>query len=344
MTPSAAVYCGALSASSFLSLPYRLPLHVSQNECRCSFRNLSLAHHLSLPLLVSIRTHSTTALNKLESTEYGVEYTKWSKQLDDAAQMGGLHSGPPGFEFIKFPSTFITETLPQDICLSQDGLRVAYDVTFQYQVLEENLLPVILKYRDFNKWTQVVSMAGASAVQHSCSEFNISNFQNQRGIIQTRMEENLRWKLEGDENTNDPGVYALVVSLQLQNVDLPSQYSEAVAQKQAAAEDIALSRNQRLQEITKATTLLLSANQEASKINNTAYVNSEVILTEAMLKAEETLHAFQNEADVLVSAKDSYNLTTDGVLAFMANRLYAEVPKLKVSAGEPARLSRKDEL
>jgi len=293
---------------------------------------------------LSFSANLFTALGKLESTEYGVEYTKWSKQLDEAAQMGGLHTGPPGFEFIKFPSTFITADLPQDTCLSQDGLQVVYDVTFQYQILEENLLPVILKYRDFTKWTQVVSSAGASAVQHSCSDFKISNFQNQRGIIQARMEENLRWKLEGGEDMNDPGVYALVVALQLQNVDLPSEYSAAVAQKQAAAEDIELARNQRLQEITKANTLLLSASEESHKINNTAVINSEVILTEAMLKAEETLFAFQTEANVIVSAKETYNLTTDGVLAFMANRLYAEVPNLKVFAGEPARLSRKDEL
>jgi len=34
-----------------------------------------------------------------------------TKKLDDAAKMGGLHSGPPGFRFIKFPSTYITVDL-----------------------------------------------------------------------------------------------------------------------------------------------------------------------------------------------------------------------------------------
>jgi len=38
------------------------------------------------------------------------------------------------------------------------------------------------------------------------------------------------------------------------------------------------------------------------------------------------------------------NLSTDGVLAYLSNRLYAGVSNLKVSAAEQARLSRLDEL
>lgn len=92
--------------------------------------------------LIFVIVMLAVSLNKLNSTEYGVEYTKYSKKLDDAAKTGGLHAGPPGFEFIKFPSTFITEDLPDGTCVSRDGLRVDYKVTFQYQITEENLMPV----------------------------------------------------------------------------------------------------------------------------------------------------------------------------------------------------------
>jgi hypothetical protein len=50
-----------------------------------------------------------------------------------------------------------------------------------------------------------VVAAGTSAVQHSCSLFTISNFQNKRGIIQTTMEENVRGKLEGPDATGITG-------------------------------------------------------------------------------------------------------------------------------------------
>jgi hypothetical protein len=295
-------------------------------------------------LLITIVTIIPLSLQKLSSTEFGIEYTPYSKKLDDAAKTGGLHTGPPGFSFIKFPSTFLSEDLPRGTCVSQDGLRVDYKVTFQYQIMAENLLPAIFKYRNFATWSKAVSSAGTSAIQHTCSEFEISNFQNQRGVIQARMEDNLRDKLDGSAETGDPGVYALVIALQLQNVDIPEDYQKAVEEKQAAVEAIALAQNQRVQSITQANTALLSAREEARKINDTAVNEASIVLTKAGLQAEETTFAFVTEAEVLVGAKASFNLTTEGVLAYVSNRLYAQVPRLTVTSSEPARLSRKDEL
>ena len=70
----------------------------------------------------------------------------------------------PGFRFIKFPSTYITVDLEEATCVSQDGLRVLFSVTFQYQLPVDWVLPVVLKYRDFANWEDVVTAAGGSAV------------------------------------------------------------------------------------------------------------------------------------------------------------------------------------
>jgi regulator of protease activity HflC (stomatin/prohibitin superfamily) len=296
-------------------------------------------------LLLSIITLLSVSLKKLGDTQYGLEYNVHKKTLDDAAKTGGLHLGPPGYKFIKFPSTFITVDV-DDTCVSRDGLRVKVSVGFQYQMPYEWLVPAVIKFRNYEKWSQVVAAAGRSAVHHSCSYFNISNFQNQRGIIQGSMLDNLRIKLEGNATSDDgrSGTFARAISLQLKNVDLPDEYEAAVQEKQSAEEDIALAKNQREQEITKANTMLFIAKETAQKILDTAVNDANVTLTEARLKAEETTYAFQSEAEVLVSVKKMLNLTTDGVLAFMSNQLYQEATNLKVSAAEPARLSRKDEL
>jgi prohibitin 2 len=52
-------------------------------------------------------------------------------QLEDATKSGGLFLGPPGFHFIKFPSTFITVDVNNRKCVSNDGLLVEFSVTFQ---------------------------------------------------------------------------------------------------------------------------------------------------------------------------------------------------------------------
>lgn len=238
----------------------------------------------------------------------------------------------------------MTVDLPSGVCVSRDGLPIQFSVTFQYQMPKEWMRPAVLKYRNFDKWATVVEAAGTSAVQHACSQFETASYQTQRGIIQLAMEENLRDKLEGPDLDGAGGVYARAISLQLREVTLPTAYKDAVAAKQAAAEDIELAKNQRNQELTKATTALLAATEEAHKIMDTAVNDANVTLTEATLKAEEITFSFSTEADVIVRAKTGLNLTTEGVLAFMANRLYASVPNLRVSAGEPAKLSRKDEL
>ena len=230
-------------------------------------------------------------------------------------------------------------------CVSRDGLRVKYDVTFQYQMPEEWVVPATVKYRNFKKWSSVVRAAGNSAVQHSCSEFQISNFQNKRGVIQSTMEDNLRIKLEGtEEKDHTDGVYARAISLQLSNVDLPEEYSQAVAEKQSANEDISLAQNQRTQNITKAQTDLNSAKEEAVKIYDSAENDANITLTEANLKAEETTYRYSIETDVLSRVKESLGLSTQGLLAYLTNQLYADAPDLSVAAEEPVQLSRKNEL
>lgn len=229
-------------------------------------------------------------------------------------------------------------------CVSRDGLRVKFDVTFQYQMPSEWVYPATIKYRDFGKWSSVVKAAGNSAVQHSCSEFNVSNFQNKRGVIQSTMEDNLRLKLEGQEEDGSDGVYARAISLQLSNVDLPDEYSAAVAEKQSANEDISLAKNQRTQNITKARTDLNTAKEEARKIEDSALNDANITLTEANLQAEETVYRYETEKIVLMGVRDKLGLTTHGLLAYLTNQLYAEAPTLAVTAQEPVKLSRKTEL
>mmetsp|Transcript_3977 Transcript_3977/g.5837 ORF Transcript_3977/g.5837 Transcript_3977/m.5837 type:complete len:351 (-) Transcript_3977:247-1299(-) len=281
------------------------------------------------------------SLKKLSSTEYGVAYDRWEKVLINATKTGGLHAGPPGYRFIKFPSTQITTDL-QDICVSRDGLRVAFDVTFQYQMPADRIVDAVEEFRDFKTWSKVVEAAGNSAVQHTCSEFNVTDFQGMRGIIQDSMLENIRVKLQGSSTkiTSD-GVYALASSLQLRNVELPGEYKNAIASKQRAEEDILLATNQRKQEITRASTELKAAQQEQTKILNTAYNTGNVTILESNLKAEETLFAFEKEQQVLMEARARFGLSSNGILAYMSNQLYASMDKLAVSTEEPARISRK---
>jgi regulator of protease activity HflC (stomatin/prohibitin superfamily) len=136
-------------------------------------------------------------------------------------------------------------------------------------------------------------------------------------------------------------VFAKLLSLQVKNLNLPEQYSTSVAEKQTAKEDIALAVNQRKQEVTKAKTALLASTQEAYKISDTAKNDANITLTQARLKAEAILYAFENEAETLVRVKEDLNLTVDGILSYLATSVVATTAELKVTAQEPATFSQK---
>ena len=120
-----------------------------------------------------------------ELTLHAWQYDKYKKQLNDAAgekkicpfnqqypsdfsctspkENGGLFLGPPGFRFIKFPSTYITVDLNDRTCVSLDGLLVVFSATFQYQIREADIVEAITKYRNFEKWADIVEQAGERA-------------------------------------------------------------------------------------------------------------------------------------------------------------------------------------
>lgn len=118
--------------------------HVSSRTKKISW---SVCGIVSLTVIITLLAVS---LKKLSSVEYGLEYDRLAKELDDAAKTGGLHIGPPGFEFVKFPSTQISQSL-QDTCVSQDGLRVEFTVSFQYSLPAAHIVDAVLKYRNYEK-------------------------------------------------------------------------------------------------------------------------------------------------------------------------------------------------
>jgi len=293
------------------------------------------------------------SLKKLDSTEYGLQYDVNAKKLDGTVKEGGLHAGPPGFRFVKFPSTYISTKIPHDVttgkddwersqehdrlgmCVSRDGLRVKLEVEIQYQMPREFVAPATRKYRTLDRWSKIVETMAVSAVQKGCSMFYTSSFQNERGAIQGVMEEALTLKLEA--------VYARAVGLQLAFVELPLEYGTAVAAKQSAAEDIGLAVNQREQQVTLAETVLQSAMQESKQINDTATNEKNLMVAEASLKAEGLLVAYETEARVCKKMRDSLGLTTEGVLGYMGNRaLQASNGGITFSMTEPAKSSYRD--
>jgi hypothetical protein len=109
------------------------------------------------------------SLRKVQNTQHGVKYNIYKKELEKATKSGGLFVRPPGYRFVKSPSTYITVNLDNRAGISRDGLIVFFSVTFQYQMTSENMFPAVQKYRDYFKWAEVVEQAGIGSIERCLS-------------------------------------------------------------------------------------------------------------------------------------------------------------------------------
>lgn len=68
------------------------------------------------------------------SVTVALMYNTISRTLYNDVKQEGLHSGPPGFKFIIFPSVFRTISFDDLSCLNKDGVVVELNIAFQYRV------------------------------------------------------------------------------------------------------------------------------------------------------------------------------------------------------------------
>lgn len=86
----------------------------------------------------------------------GVAYDTVQRDLSEEVKKSGLHNGPPGFKFIKFPSVFKSKTFNKVKCLNKEGLEIELNVEFQYRARPKDLRKIILQFKDFENYGKVL--------------------------------------------------------------------------------------------------------------------------------------------------------------------------------------------
>lgn len=256
----------------------------------------------------------SVSLEKLNSDEVGLKYDVIQKHLDSTPQYEGLHNGPPGFEFIKFPSVFRTFEFGSLKCLNRDGVQITLSISYQYRVRPNDLHKLVLQFKDHDGFKKVLSSIGESALHDACSVFNTSQFQAERGAFQEEVRKRLVEKY--DEIACD------VTDLQVNNIQRPSAYEEAVRKKEEAREDIVVATNERPRKLTEAETMKREAETQAGIILDKAESDARVTINQAKAQAQGILNDYQKEAEAYKTLLDSngLNLKVEGFLSYLAVR------------------------
>ncbi|UJR10578.1 hypothetical protein I4U23_014777 [Adineta vaga] len=219
--------------------------------------------------LITIVSLVLSSISRLNTYQIAVPYNRLTKQLQREVKSAGLHVGSPGFAFITFPSVFTSMQLNEISCLNQDGISIDLDVTVQFQADPKYLYDIILQFKDFNGYKQILDASGRAAVHDACAHFNTTAFQSMRGYFQVKLLEEMKKSLNP--------FYVILRDLQINRVRRPGDFETAVKDKEAAKENIKIAENERPKLLTQARTEYQKALKQAQIINERAETDSNII-------------------------------------------------------------------
>ncbi|KAL8559132.1 hypothetical protein ACOMHN_046180 [Nucella lapillus] len=258
-----------------------------------------------------------TSLKKLASDEVGIQYDTLQKDLDDKVFTEGLHTGPPGFEFIIFPNVYTTLEYDRLWCLNKDGVPIAVDISFQFKALVNHIREIVMDFKDFEGYKKVLRNSGSAVIHEACSQFNTSQFQAERGNFQTTLANILKKRFSS--------MHADVTDLQVNNIRRPQAYEAAIRSKERAREDIKVATNERPRLITEANTTRLEAVSEAKIILNKADSQARILNNKAKADAQAIVTQFEKEADAYESivSPSGLQFTPEGFISYLGVRVIA---------------------
>ncbi|XP_063411692.1 uncharacterized protein LOC134694593 [Mytilus trossulus] len=259
-----------------------------------------------------------TSMKKLATGEVGIKYDTFQKDLGTETLREGLHLGPPGYEFIIFPSTYKSLTFDDLECLNKDGVKITLDVTYQYKVKSSKLRAVIMDFRNLDGYTNVLINAGRSALHESCSYFNTSQFQAERAIFQEKVQEQIELRYEE--------LHAIITDLQVSNIDRPSEYESAIRSKERAREDIQVANNERPRLLTEATTKQREAETQAKIIIDKAESDARILANKAHTEAQAIIAQYRKESEAYKQIVDATGLafSIEGFISYLGVRVIAD--------------------
>ncbi|KAI8497828.1 hypothetical protein Bbelb_244800 [Branchiostoma belcheri] len=263
-------------------------------------------------VIVMIIALVASSFQRLESDEIGIAYDTIQKHLGSDVKEEGLHTGPVGYRFIKFPSVFKTLEYTSLTCLNKDGVPIVLDVAFQYLARPSDLNRIVTEFRDHENYVTVLRNVGEAALHEACSQFNTSEFQSARALFTEKVRETL--SLRFNDLSSD------ITDLQVNNIARPSEYESAVRDKEAARENIQVAENERPRLLTQARTTRREAETQAQIAVNKAQSDARIAISRAEAEAAAILNEYQTEADTYATIIQRQGLTTEGFLAYMGVR------------------------
>lgn len=255
--------------------------------------------------------------------DWCIKYHTISKKVDTSKiYTQGKHYVQPGEIFLRYKNRYVTREYTtgddQVKCLSKDGVLHNLRITIQFRLFKEYLFDILWNIGEFSKLKKIVDDETREAIKDTCSNFTANEFNDYRGVIQRAMESNIE-----KAYVENQGWWTLGF-LQLQNINQPKDYVEAILAVQEAEQDINAAENERPLVLVQAYTNLTVTQREADEILVVAHGEANGILAKAAEEGEAIFNEFQERATSLANVKTGLAMTTDEFLDYYLRYLTIE--------------------
>ncbi|CAF3271932.1 unnamed protein product [Rotaria socialis] len=263
--------------------------------------------------LITILSLFISSMGRIDTDEVAIPYNAITKNLRREVKTAGLHFGSPGFTLITFPSVFTSMLFDDISCLNYDGVSISLDVTFQFRIDPVYLYDIVVQFKDFDGYKEILYATGQTTVHDTCAHFNTTAFQSMRGYFQIKL-------LDEMKNALTP-FYAILRDLQVNDVRRPSVFETAVKDKEAAKENIKIAENERPILLTQARTEYQKALKQAQIIHERADTDSTIIRNQADAEAQAVRARYSTETETYLELKNKMQLNTEALLTYMGIRV-----------------------
>jgi regulator of protease activity HflC (stomatin/prohibitin superfamily) len=223
-----------------------------------------------LLLVLSITLLAICVNIKVDQSQVGVTINFFTSEISDPKEQG-TYTILPGDTMVRFPRIYQQQNY-YIAALTNDGIIVGLNISYQQMYNVSEIVPVILKqYDNETFYLNVLSNVLWPAIMFEAAKYVTDDFYNNRSIIENAMYQSYVSYIANTSMGID------IKSLQLVHIDFPEEYNNILSQKQIQTQNITTNLNMREGLLVQADTDLKVANQQAEIIsinaNNTANVN-----------------------------------------------------------------------
>ncbi|MHA2362816.1 MAG: prohibitin family protein [Candidatus Hodarchaeales archaeon] len=251
----------------------------------------------------------------LEYTKYGIAYNSINNQIDKSkVYESGLYF-LPAHRFIKFPKTLQIIEFSADPgadsgvmkSRTSDGLAVTLEISFQYQLIKEEIIDLYTEFGTDYKETFI--RIGRDVVRDIAGEYTAIEFFSNRTFIGDQMHQQL------DNDIRE--VHAIIPFFQLRNVDLPDAFENSIEQAEVARQDIQRATFEQQAAYIRAQTLILEAQAQANITLIDASAGAEAFLIQIDAQAKALNITLTQEALSYYALSQQLGFNSTELLAYL---------------------------